>query len=304
MQATYWTRHVTMVGFCCPNKQSVDSAAFNLCLAGVHLRIQLPFCPSMVRRILPSDLTDSNRLVPDSMINVFRVDGKTVVKLCDPNRLIEAETLRFIRSKTSLPVPEIYDAYVDETLDRGVIVMEYIEGDVLRDVIDDMDDAGRLKIVSDLAKYMLELRSIKGDFIGSIDCSACEDPIFCAEPGGFGPYQTEDEFNEGLIWAMTLDQKNSWIDHIAKLIRAMPPHEINLTHADLSPRNIIVSGDQVAGILDWEMAGFYPEYWEYIKALYHPDWQSSWVNEGIVDTILEPYYLEHAVMLHMQEAVW
>lgn len=75
----------------------------------------------MDRRISPSDLTDSNHLVVDTMINTFRVDDNTVVELCDPNRLAEAEALRFIRSKTSLPVPEFHKAYVDETIDGAVI---------------------------------------------------------------------------------------------------------------------------------------------------------------------------------------
>lgn len=132
----------------------------------------------MDRRKSPLDLTDSNRLVADNMINVSRVNDKTMVKLCDPNRLAEAEGLRFIRSKTSLPVPEVYNAYVDETIDRGVIVMEYIEGEVLRDIIQDMDDTRRQKIISELQKFMSELRSIEGDFIGSIDGSACEDLSF------------------------------------------------------------------------------------------------------------------------------
>ncbi|KAJ5509996.1 Aminoglycoside phosphotransferase [Penicillium expansum] len=258
----------------------------------------------MERRVPPSELTDANRLVADNMINVFRVDDKTVVKLCDPHRLAEAEALKFIRSKTSIPVPEVYNAYVDKTIDRGVIVMEYIEGEVLRDVLQDMDDMRRQKIISELQQFMSELRSIEGDFIGSIDGSACEDPVFCAEQGGFGPYKTENEFNDGLIRAMTINETNSWVNHVSKLIRAMPSHLTVLTHADFSPRNIIVRDDRVVGILDWEMAGFYPEYWEYIKAMYHQDWQSCWVGDGIVDTVLNPFYLGHAVMLHMQEVVW
>lgn len=238
------------------------------------------------------------------MINVFRVDDKTVVKLCDPERLAEAEALKFIKSKTSLPVPEVYNAYVDEETDRGVIIMENIEGDVLKDVIEEMDPERREKILLELQKLMSELRSIEGDFIGSIDGSPCEDPVFCAEQGGFGPYKTEAEFNDGLIRAMNISQSNSWVDHVSKLIRAMPSHKIVLTHSDLSPRNIIVKEDKIAGIIDWEMAGFYPEYWEYIKAMYHPDWESCWVRDGLVDIVLKPFHLEHAVMLHMQEVVW
>lgn len=100
----------------------------------------------MARRIDKSELTESNRLVPDSLVNLYRVDEKTVVKLCDPSRLAEAEARRFVRTRMSIPVPEVYNAYTDESLNRGVIVMEYIEGDVLRDVWEDMDDERRQKI--------------------------------------------------------------------------------------------------------------------------------------------------------------
>ncbi|CAG7934639.1 unnamed protein product [Penicillium olsonii] len=237
----------------------------------------------MDRRISPSDLTGA-RLVPDATINVFRVDKNTVVKVCDPNRLAEAEALRFVRTKTSLPVPELYSADVDESIGRGMIVMEYIEGEVLRDVINDMDLERRQKIISQLQAYMSEVRSVKGDFTGSVDGSPCEDPVFCADQGAFGPYKTETEFNDGLIRAMEIPGENSWVTHVSKLIRAMSYHEIVLTHADFSPRNIIIRGDQVVGILDWEMAGFYPAYWEYIKALYHPNWQSRWIKDGLISS--------------------
>ncbi|KAH6694138.1 kinase-like domain-containing protein [Plectosphaerella plurivora] len=41
------------------------------------------------------------------------------------------------------------------------------------------------------------------------------------------------------------------------------------THADLAPRNIIVGDGQVAAIIDWGFAGWYPEYWEYTRAHYN-----------------------------------
>nr|KMM69603.1 hypothetical protein CPAG_05918 [Coccidioides posadasii RMSCC 3488] len=141
------------------------------------------------------------------------------------------------------------------------------KGQDLRDVWDDL----------------IELRSIKGTFIDSVDGTYCEDPVFCAELGGFSPYKTEAEFNEGLIRAMNLSQQNTRVDHVTRLVRALPKHEIVLTHADFSPRNILIRGDKVVAILDWEMAGFYPAYWEYIKAMYHPDWQSGWIKDGAVE---------------------
>jgi hypothetical protein len=42
-------------------------------------------------------------------------------------------------------------------------------------------------------------------------------------------------------------------------------HRIVLTHCDLTPRNILIRDCQIAGLIDWEHGGWYPEYWEYVK---------------------------------------
>ncbi|KAF1739124.1 hypothetical protein CRV24_001056 [Beauveria bassiana] len=54
-------------------------------------------------------------------------------------------------------------------------------------------------------------------------------------------------------------------------------HKIVFTHADLNPRNIIVNQVkdatgtlhwEVSGIVDWEAAGYYPEYWDCTKSMF------------------------------------
>lgn len=75
-----------------------------------------------------------------------------------------------------------------------------------------------------------------------------------------------------------------WIKMIRSFMR--DDHKLVMTHGDLHPRNIMAEwvhpGDaqqqptedggarrkiKVTAILDWEMAGWYPEYWEFVKAL-------------------------------------
>ncbi len=50
------------------------------------------------------------------------------------------------------------------------------------------------------------------------------------------------------------------------------------THGDIAPRNILVDeSGRITGIIDWELAGWYPEYWEYaniMKPTRDRDWQS------------------------------
>jgi thiamine kinase-like enzyme len=59
------------------------------------------------------------------------------------------------------------------------------------------------------------------------------------------------------------------------------------THADLNPFNILVRGDDVVGIIDWEFAGWYPHYWEYtsnwLGSITKAVWQDS------LDKFLDPF---------------
>lgn len=51
------------------------------------------------------------------------------------------------------------------------------------------------------------------------------------------------------------------------------------THRDLHPFNILVRNGKVVGIIDWEFAGWCPDYWEYTSAWsgnrIRTDWQAS-----------------------------
>lgn len=59
------------------------------------------------QRIKISDLQESNRLVSDDSVQIYHIGEQKVAKLCNPLQLSEAEAMRYVRQKTSLPVPEI-----------------------------------------------------------------------------------------------------------------------------------------------------------------------------------------------------
>ena len=52
--------------------------------------------------------------------------------------------------------------------------------------------------------------------------------------------------------------------------------KIVFSHGDLNLHNIVVKDGDIVALLDWECAGWYPEYWEYIKfcaaSLYDREW--------------------------------
>ena len=235
---------------------------------------------------------------------VYRIDDTTVIKSGDGVRLAEAAALRFVREKTRVPVPKVLEAYIDSESKHALIKMEYIQGKPLDDVWDSYDEEQKKNITAQLKQIMAELRQIPGEFIGSLDGTYCEDQIFSNEPGCYGPFQSVAAFHEGLVNALKARGSNTWTDMVIQFIHELPQCEIVLTHNDLAPRNILVREAKVVAIVDWEFSGFYPAYWEYVKTMCWANWQSSWVKDGIVDQVLQPYIPELAYMLHARDINW
>lgn len=69
---------------------------------------------------------------------------------------------------------------------------------------------------------------------------------------------------------------------LAAVYRRQLPDEsgIVFAHADVSWENILVdcASGHVTGILDREMAGFWPEWWEYRKAIYGARSKPWWMR--------------------------
>ncbi|RMZ88864.1 hypothetical protein DV736_g3907, partial [Chaetothyriales sp. CBS 134916] len=255
------------------------------------------------RTVTSDELSESRRMA--DFCPVFKVDETTVVKSGDSVRFAEAAALRLVREQTSIPVPEVHNVYRDEASGHVRIVMEFIEGDVLDEVWEQFGRNQKDEVIQQLRGFFAQLRGIQGTFIGSVDGTACEDPLFTDQLGAYGPYEDEPAFNKGIVKALESSSQGAWAVTISDVVLdTLKDHNIVMSHGDISPRNILVRGTKVVAILDWEMSGFYPEYWDYVKSLYKPAWESGWIKDKVAERILRPYYAELAVMLHVHNMTW
>src|SRR5687768_13941675 len=87
-----------------------------------------------------------------------------------------------------------------------------------------------------------------------------------------GPFPSSKAFHDWMFAAATrqlpaADGTINGLDH-PDMCRELLPDDskVYFTHGDLTLRNIMVSGPpglcRVTAIIDWEQAGWYPEYWE------------------------------------------
>lgn len=186
-------------------------------------------------------------------------------------RAHEAQTLQFIAANTTIPVPKVHHIHYKNGK-VVAIIMDYIPGKRLDEAWDSLDSHQKLSIANELRSYMNQLRTLKGDYIGAIDHGKAIIGQIASIEGG--PFDSEQQFNEFILGDIVKSAPDI-LRHYAKYA-LMENHDIVFTHSDFSPRNILVDGGRVTAILDWEYAGWYPEYWEYIQAFRQlkpmPDW--------------------------------
>jgi aminoglycoside phosphotransferase (APT) family kinase protein len=75
------------------------------------------------------------------------------------------------------------------------------------------------------------------------------------------------------------------------------PHRITFTHGDLSSSNILVEDGHISAILDWETAGWLPEYWEFTTMLRYrfDDWWLAFAKDVVQDRYQAEYVADSAL---------
>ncbi|KAE8352475.1 kinase-like protein [Aspergillus coremiiformis] len=201
-----------------------------------------------------------------------------------PKYHVEAHTLQMIEQSTHIPAPRAID--VLETPRFSYLLMTCVPGRPIGQVMDAMSDEQVKQAVNDLKNYILELREIRNN--------TGEFRICNSQGGGILDWRIPDSQREELRFRSE-DDFNKYLTHLfVEEIRKRAAkshdthHEIFFTHGDLNPRNILAENGRISGIVDWENAGWFPEYWEYTKAHYSVRSLRRWLAD-FIDEVFEGY---------------
>ena len=238
---------------------------------------------------------------------VVGLDNDIVVKYGTNIDLDEAKSTSFVARNTTIPVPTILGTYTHQS--KNYIFMTRAKGIPLSECLYSLSPTDYDTITEEMKEYMYELRALRVDefekrsYIGSTGFGECKDKMFRAGRCERGPFTTELEMHLNICerWVDQRSWGNTKPDHYIQVIRRMyvenSNHEIRFTHADLAPCNILVDEGHVVGILDWQEAGWYPEYWEYVTIMHRCAgiWDSPWPLQ--VEKFLQPYDLMRLIDL-------
>ncbi|KAH7903427.1 kinase-like domain-containing protein [Hygrophoropsis aurantiaca] len=200
-------------------------------------------------------------------VRTYKISDTMLVKA---GSFREARTMLFIKEHTNIPVPTIHLVFVtgEREKEETYIVMEYISGGDLQHQWENLAKSERSAVVSQLKQYLHELRTITppSQTPGPIDGGRCRGHWFSELDGG--PFESHAQlvawWNERLekTFSRNRDPERDSEVKESDLLRA--DHPLVFTHGDLLPRNLILCFGTL-WIVDWELAGWYPWYLEYVS---------------------------------------
>lgn len=205
--------------------------------------------------------------------------------------LTEAHTIQFVAANTSIPVPKVYCAFCHKG--SSYILMSRIKGEMACMRWGQRSEQSQQAIHRQLKSLIEELNSVKHAHLGNNRVeSVIGDSVYdqrLPTHSWWGPFDSVDAFHHALIsiddFNFDTSRFSADLGKLMDFLQQAPPQTV-LTHGDLSSLNIMVCGDQVTGIIDWETAGWMPCYWEYVCAKNANSRNLWWADE--IDHFLEP----------------
>ncbi|OWT42296.1 phosphotransferase enzyme family protein [Pochonia chlamydosporia 170] len=291
---------------------SLDASAETIC--------QLPFFALQSR--LPAPLPTAEEIETSSEL-IQEYTGRRIVRFGDHYiikyglnvSLVEGENMLLIGKILPAHVPEVYALYSKNEASGIVhyIVMERITGDTLDTIWDGFDSAKKTEIAAKLRSYLDKIRCLPSPgYFGCIGRRQFEDSMFWTAPDNnisnsaiSGPFESESLLNSALIQKYIY---NSGLNHKAAFYRRVLPlilrgHKPIFTHGDLQRKNVIIRENGEVVLIDWETAGWYPEYWEYAMAVFACGaWQDDW--HEFIGQVLVEYPTEYAWFDMLRRELW
>ncbi|CAF9924965.1 MAG: hypothetical protein ALECFALPRED_002876 [Alectoria fallacina] len=185
----------------------------------------------------------------------------------------EAATMKYVlQSCPDIPVPVVYDFWTGDD-GFGYISMAPMPGKDLDEIWPELDSLERESVMKDYKAILQRLRALDPSpdtpiQIGAIDGGPAVDHR-PSDRRSSGPFSTEAELNNWLLSLIHPDYQEYHSDFFVETVKGSmrDNHKWRMTHGDMGPHNILVENGRITAVLDWELAGWYPEYWEYVKMI-------------------------------------
>jgi Phosphotransferase enzyme family len=214
--------------------------------------------------------------------SVHQVNDDYVLKAGTRVRPAETAAMSLVQRHTDVPIPSFIHSEYDERRQQGHLWMGVVPGRTLDVVWDKLHVNTKRWVCRNIWSMIGKIRGIRRP-------PECQPFFQCLADGSTTHDPLIEDLNQPPRPLLSDDALRARIHerylHYAgrryalELPDMLPRSSSSIfTHADIAPQNIMVDSTcRITGILDWEAAGWYPEYWEYANimrpACQFGDWQ-------------------------------
>jgi aminoglycoside phosphotransferase len=215
----------------------------------------------------------------------------------------EVEAMEFVRQRTSIPIPSVLEVHVNEkdASPSSWFSMSAISGRPLTDAWPSMNDEARRATQADLRRYLHELQTVPSPtpaYIGSCTGSSAYDHRL---NNGYpcGAFASVSDFHDFLVVPVARCPRQELVKYYRQQLAHN--HGVVFTHADLCGDHIFVepTSGRITGIIDCEIAGWWPAYWKYTKSRFGSRYQTWW--KTLLGHILDPHERELRIEEDLQQ---
>lgn len=225
----------------------------------------------------------------------------------------EGNALLFLE-KNHVLAPRLYAMYREVSSGHLYLVMERLAGHDLESLWPSLEHQDKSSIATQLRSIFTQIQSISSPSLFGGVCGG-DVPITIVEtdvPDSTinGPFGTSSEVASAMSLVLQTNGGGWMTDYLCRhVLTVLGDFPVTFTHGDLHMGNIMVEKTpaspsqktnahgnenqwsyQVKGLVDWESAGWYPAYWDYVTAVARPHPENDWPTT--VYAILEPHPAE------------
>ncbi|KAI2608147.1 kinase-like domain-containing protein [Hypoxylon fragiforme] len=172
----------------------------------------------------------------------------------------QAASLSYLNERTRIPIPTVFHECIEHR--HPFLVTSRTHGQDLRSAWSALSGDAKKRIAMQAAAHLSDMRSLTSDRIEAVGhLPLHERALFGA--AGQKPLSSDDELWDRLRQPLASEDVDE--DTLALLRGKMPrgtPY--TFTHCDLTFSNIMVKDGSFAGFIDFERAGFFPVWYEYV----------------------------------------
>lgn len=231
--------------------------------------------------LFPIRMRLGRRIMWEKQRKIVQISRSTLIK--GPVTAQEIEAMRFVAARvTTLYIPAVQRTY--HRSDGVYLAMDFIAGERLDHLWPKLTEEGRKEIVVRVWSQVSTLRalpkpkSLEDVVVGSASSGGSVHDGFVSMDA-VGPFTSLTEFCDFLRGNPNFEPFQHLLDR--KDDDDGTGSDSVFNHADLAPRNIIIrESDDKLFLIDWEVAGWWPPWWDYVMVHLSdfpilPDWVES-----------------------------